>query len=182
MNAAYSFSPVTCTQAGKLDLQLIRPQRAGIILYTVRNKVLYFGLGVDARTSDLTDFAGRVNYNLDTDAMQGAIREFNEETLDIFRGLTRERLEDALALYDNHNLVIFLRVRVDPDHVCRTFANKHQQVMKEKLNSNARYLPEVSAITWLSRKQFRKALYTPGVLFSRVRNFLRRGNDFFTLL
>ena len=76
--------PVIKTFVSNVNLSRIRPRRAGVIIYTVSNGRLYFAMGLDSNTHDLTDFGGTVEYETDENAVKGALREFSEETLGIF--------------------------------------------------------------------------------------------------
>lgn len=66
-------TPVIKTTVQNLNLDCVKPQRAGIILYTVVDGATYFGLGLDSRTHDLTDFAGGVMYKTDLNCVAGAL-------------------------------------------------------------------------------------------------------------
>jgi hypothetical protein len=95
-------SDIVICKASKINWKNSRPRRAGIVLFD--NEGFY--LGVDTRTGDLTDFGGQVTY-ANEDAITGAIREYNEETLDVFPNL------DWLDVYNcnvivTHSVVIFL--------------------------------------------------------------------------
>ena len=60
------------------NLQGKKTIRAGVIPYTLTNENLYFLFGVDEASNDFTDFGGGVK--TDEDCIEGAIREFKEET------------------------------------------------------------------------------------------------------
>jgi hypothetical protein len=71
----------------QVDLFKSKQLRAGVIAYIevpgpVRPQ-LYFCLGLDQRTGDITDFGGGVTKK-DSTALHAALREFHEETLGIF--------------------------------------------------------------------------------------------------
>ena len=68
---------VTKTLVQNLNLDVFRPQRAGVIIYTVYNGAVYFGFGLDAKTHDLTDFGGGVVYKIDSMPSERALREFD---------------------------------------------------------------------------------------------------------
>src|SRR6185437_730049 len=91
-----------------VDLKLVKPPRAGLILYTRVKGDLWFGLGVDRQSGELTDFGGGVSYKRrhDEHVIAGALREFNEETLNILK-LTMDDVKDCPVLYDNNMLIMF---------------------------------------------------------------------------
>jgi len=188
--------PIIKTTVQKLDLECVRPQRAGIIIYTVKDGVVYLGWGLDSRSHDLTDFGGRVEYETDLNAVQGALREFNEETLQIFNLITIKDIERCPVIYDNNNMIIFIHMMIDPDEVDMSFSRKYTEIvtenqkirseMKNNGTSNRdirRVLdPEVCGTTWLTWEEFQSSILEKGVIFSRVQRFLNRAGDFSYLL
>lgn len=162
------------TTVDKLNLDYVRPQRAGIIIYTVVNGAIYFGLGLDSRSHDLTDFGGGINYRTDENVISGAIREFNEETLDIFENITIENIKSCPVIYDNKNLIVFVHLNIDPELVSSSFQEKYKQVKYSQ--------PEVCAITWLNWEEFKYSISVEGIFYTRVQKFLLRADDFSYLL
>lgn len=59
--------------------------RGGIIPYSIWNNKYYFLLAEDRKTKELSDFGGGIKQP--ETCFEGTIREFNEETCDIFRKL-----------------------------------------------------------------------------------------------
>ncbi len=187
-------STVVKTTVGKLNLDHVKPQRAGVIPYTVYKGATYFGLGLDADSHDLTDFAGSVKYRSDRDVVTGAMREFHEETLNIFEYLPKECISICPTIYDENNLIIFIHLSIHPDEVCEVFNRRHAEIMATAAihsspdrNSSTpkwsrRKIPEVCGITWLSLEDFQFTIKQPGILFNRVQRFLQRAGDFSFLL
>lgn len=165
------------TTVKNLDLKNTKPERAGIIIYTTVKKVLYFGLGLDSRTHDLTDFGGRIIYKIEN-VIEGAIREFKEETLGIFEDITYENIKDCPVIYDDKNLIIFVHIDINPNLICLTFNKKYNEI---KSKDSYKHL-EICAITWLSLKEFKLVIRKKGTLFSRLQNFLLKANNLFYLL
>lgn len=180
------------TTVQQLNLECVKPQRAGVIIYTVVNGSIYFGLGLDSRTHDLTDFGGGVVYKIDKHAINGALREFEEETLSIFDPIQFEDIIDCPVIYDNRNLIIFVHLNVDPDTVCLAFIEKFKKSMADnvgditehsgKRRSRESKEPEVCGITWLTWGEFQYCIANRGILFSRVQKFLARADNFSHLL
>jgi hypothetical protein len=168
--------PVIKTTVKNLNLDYVKPQRAGIIMYTVCKDATYFGLGLDDRTHDLTDFGGTVRYKLNENAITGALREFQEETLEIFEPLTKDMIQNCPVIYDECNLIIFVHVQVDPDSACKAFNEKYRS-LADKFPC-----PEVCGIMWLSWEEFRRNIKEHGDLYPRVQKFLSRADDFSYLL
>jgi len=53
--------------------------RASILPYILHDNTVYFGLGLDSRYNEITDFGGRVDF-YDKNHYSTALREFQEET------------------------------------------------------------------------------------------------------
>jgi hypothetical protein len=162
---------VNYTTVGKLNLETIHPSRGGVILYTILNGELYFALGLDSRTHELTDFAGGISYKRDGNVISGALREYQEETLNIFSPLSYDNITHCPVIYDSNNLTIFIRVDVNPDDVSRVFGQRYEAY--SKLNKG---VPEVCSITWLNIKEFRYCVDSYGYMYERLRAFLSRAN------
>ena len=157
-----------------------RPNRGGIIPYIICNGVLYFGLAVDTKTHDLTDAGGAIDYSVDKTAVRGCIREFSEETLNIFETVTEEHLQSCPVVYDEKNIIIFMHIGVDPNEVSCKLVERYKSIFDERSKSirqrgkKLSSLPEVCGITWLTTESFENSLRTPGIMYSRVRKFLSR--------
>ena len=162
-----------------INFNKTRVQRAGFILYTLYKGNIYFMIGIDSKTHELTDFAGTVKYKFDRHVLSGAIRELQEETLDVFEPVTYDDVKECITIYDNNNLVIFMPISLDPDTICREFNERYREaVERKKFNSE----PEVCGITWLDIDEFMYHIKNPGVIYSRVQNLLLKAGDFLKLL
>lgn len=182
-------TPVIKTIVQSLNLDCVKPQRAGVIIYTIINGSIYFGLGLDAKTHDLTDFGGGVIYKTDQNVICGALREFEEETLEIFDTIYPEDIKQCPVIYDDNNLIVFIHMNVDPDTTCLAFNEKYKHVMNDvpiitgkKNFIKKRYEPEVCGITWLSWEDFQRSIKEKGIMFYRVQRFLQKADDFSYLL
>jgi hypothetical protein len=121
--------PVIKTLVQNIDLDFVKPRRAGVIIYTTVNGSIYFGLGLDARSHDLTDFGGTVIYKIDRNVINGALREFQEETLEIFEQITYDDIKKFPVIYDENNLIIFVHLNVNPDDICSVFNEKYRRTV-----------------------------------------------------
>ena len=126
----------------ELDGKTAGCERAGVILYTVENGQIYYGLGLDSEYLELTDFAGSVSRK-DRDAVEAALREFREETLDIFGELPREQTLRGTALWDGKNLVLLVRCLSNRSLVSALFRARCTLAKK----------PEVKEILWFSAQE-----------------------------
>lgn len=162
------------TIVNNINLECVKPSRGGIILYTVVNDAVYFGLGLDSHTHDLTDFGGSIYYPVDKNVIDGAIREFQEETLEIFEPITKESIGKCPVIYDDNNLVIFMMITIDPNIISSQFNNKYKSCSPKE--------PEVCCITWLTWEEFQQSINVEGIMFSRLQKFLNKAGDFSYLL
>mgnify|MGYP002379520317 FL=1 len=160
-----------------LDLENVRPQRAGVILVSIENDIVYFGLGVDRKSGDFTDFGGHVEKS-DPNVVYSALREFHEETLGIFGGFDNvgpDNIAENLSIYDNKNFIAFIRVDEPPTIINHEF--NIQSTQHENL--------EVQEIVWFTCSNFKKLVAgrLPNVkMYHRVREFLGRSGDFYPLI
>lgn len=178
------YNQVIKTTVQNLDLECVCPRRAGVIIYTVVGESIYFGLGLDSRTHDLTDFGGGVCYRKDHNVVNGALREFDEETLSIFEPITFDKIKHCPTIYDNNNLIIFIHMNIEPDIVSRKFNEQYTRIIEmRKCGSPRRHRdPEVCGITWLTWEEFRYCIKENGIMFNRVQKFLAKADDFSYLL
>jgi len=141
--------------------------RAGIIPYTFHNDKLYFGFGVDTKTSDLTDFGGGVQF-IDNGAINAAIREFREETLGVFEPLWSNDLNGQHVIYNDRTLIVLLYCgNIDPRTITQNFKKK---ALEYKTVQGL----EVKSIIWLSFESLKDSLENYGYrIYSRVKNLLK---------
>lgn len=147
------------------------PRRVGIIPYTIRRGGPFFCLGRDRRYQSLTDFGGGLKKS-DITPINGALREFDEETLGVF-GDIRSYIRDALAVFDKSILIIFVRIDCNPYMINSIFSKKLQLTHK----------PEVDHLLWITSNQFKQLVGNrQGNLYDRVRNCLFRARNFWSYL
>lgn len=111
-------------------------RRAGIVVITRYKKQSWFGFGIDRKSGDFSDFGG-AKIKKDIDIFETALREFHEESLEVFGTLKREDIENCWAVYDKKNLIIFVPLMTSPKKVIKNF--------KTKVNSD----DEMSGIVWV---------------------------------
>lgn len=166
---------VSISKVIEIDLNKIRPQRAGVVFVYFKDGEWKFGLGIDSRMHELTDFGGHVNYKYGEDAISGALRELDEETLHLIERLNHRQIANCLCIYDSSNLIIFIRVDKDPDQISARFLDKFAQYKGRRA--------EVCGITWITLDELERRLKVKDkqpVFYSRVHNFLARAGDFWT--
>ena len=157
----------------------IKVKRAGFILYTLYNGNIYFMIGVDSKTHELTDFAGTINYKYDRNFLRGAIRELQEETLELFEEVNYNDIKECIVIYDYDSLVIFMPISLHPDIVCQEFNERYHEYLEKNTKKDE---PEVCGITWLDSDEFVNQIKNKGIIYSRVRNLLAKAGNFVKLL
>ena len=157
------------TYVHKLDLNLNKPKRGGVILYTVINKQIFFGLGVDKKYNELTDFSGGISRK-DATAIDGALREFCEETEGLFS--IKENVMHSPVIVDKHNLIMFLYTDEHPDDITYNFQ------AQEKTHKS-----EIKDIVWVTEQELKLAIQLNlPYIYSRLRNFLAKFGNFYDYL
>lgn len=167
---------ITVTYADSVDWSKFKPIRGGVIVYTVFDNTIYFGLGVDTQSGNITDFGGGIRYKRDRTALFGGLREFMEESLCSF-GLFNELSvkKNAIILSDNM-FILFLHLDVDIHDVTSTF-NKRVSTCRN---------PEINGLFWIPLDSFLLCIRhgfinTPSgdiKMYSRVRKLLQQAGDF----
>lgn len=155
-------------------------RRVGVIMYTVYNDRVYFGLGLDAGSHDLSDFGGSKK-TAGESSLKGALREFTEETLKIFDPIDVRELDDCLVVHSERDLIVFARLDVDPQEVCDAYLTKYAEIMKHKGDIRFSMVwgePEMCAIVWLTWGELQHSIRCPGIMYERIRLFLEAAGDF----
>ena len=163
------------------DLPKIHPSRVGIIPYVIRDDIRFFALGIDTNYQEATDFGGKTG-RFDQGPLQGALREFREETLGVFPEIdmvgdqTKLGFSDSLAVWNQETMILFVKFDVDPTAITEAFDASKVDV--EHL--------EVSRIIWARQDIFQNIIDVKkndyGRLYSRVRRLLRQVDFFDSLL
>ena len=165
----------------EFDWRSCRLKRGGVIPYTVFDNRLYFGLGVDSKSNEYSDFGGTVEQK--DCCLLGAInREFAEESLNSFKNYnTEEALMEGTALIGDI-AVIFLRV--DKKYIMvaeETFEEKKESIAKCSVKDQKHL--EMSSINWIDTLQYKSLVYSrrPTRMYDRLKETLSRV-DFKTLV
>lgn len=149
-----------------------RPQRAGIIMYNCYG----FYMGLDHRFKEYSDFGGGINVRRDSDFVETAIREFEEETKEAYGTFSRENIQDSWVVYDSITVIIFVRIPDEhtPDEMVSRF--------EEKIRGKSLKIGDMERIVHFDLKHFvdlfhlQKSEYDDN-MFVRVRRLLRRAQE-----
>jgi hypothetical protein len=165
--------PSVISEVNELKLDIITPKRSGVIVYTIHNNNIYFGMGVDTKTGELTDFGGGVKYKYDINAVNGGLREFSEESLLVFGALNINDIKYSTVVYDNNVMLIFIFMNLNINYVTSLFRRR------VKYFNN----PEIIDINWLTVDEFLDSLNNKGRnMYSRVKRLIQKSNDLLNCL
>ncbi len=121
--------------------------RCGIIPYTFINGKMYFCLGIDKNTSDFTDFGGRKKHG--ESSIKCAIREFHEESRNIFGKVDEKSITRFRCVYNKDNLIVFVNFAAPEGHGLREVTLRHFKSKCFITSSESKYM-ELSSIVWVN--------------------------------
>lgn len=151
----------------------VKPHRAGVIPYISTEGGLIFAFGKDTEYRELTDFGGGVSYKRDKNAVNGALREFREESLCVFGDTKPKDVANSFVIYNSDLMILFYKVDVVPVEKNAEF---HEKLKKEEE-------PEVCDIVWLGENELKKALDPKSrLIYILVRDILAGADNFFQFL
>lgn len=125
-----------------------KPHRSGVIVYTVFEDTLLFGLGIDLIYGNITDFGGQVSYTEDRNAVVGGLREYYEETHGIFGQFNPEQVKDCKVALRDDMMVMFVPLEIYPEKASIEF------LKKAKLSADR----EIKELIWLNKKDLFKLI------------------------
>lgn len=138
--------------------------RSGAIIYTYYNGNLYFCLGIDTQSGNITDFGGGVKKG--ETIVEGGLRELYEESLGVFGDITPEDVNENLIIHCFNMAIMFIPREVDPTTINKLFSRRIKQLDPE---------PEVCGIVWLTMDQLLESIHGRGnKLYVRVRRLLNK--------
>jgi hypothetical protein len=152
----------TVAKVSSINLSTIRPSRGGVIISTVIEGMKWYGLGQDWKTGEITDYGGgiyygqddngrvigrksRCNYHsprarkekckIDKNVVQGCLREFREESLNVYPEITSEILNNSTALFTEKMMIIIIPLDVDPVKISKLFSEKVSKLEYHEIKS-----------------------------------------------
>ena len=131
--------------------------RGGFIPITSINNTVLFGFPLDRKIATLTDFGGH-REDFDGDILDSALREYSEESYNLFGKLSREYVMNNYVLIGYDTIEIFLPVSNNIlDHSLR-----FRELVQQHCNS------ESQSLIWLTKKQVLSFLDNPSLSFDGV--------------
>lgn len=152
------------------DFQNSRSIRAGVIPFTIKNNYLYFLLGIDRETRELTDFGGGVKI---TESMvDAAYREFFEESCRLFcNDISKNDVTRSVAITNGvQNTAIFF-VYIDSTWLQR--AESEFNGCQRKLPKVKKY-NELIGVKWVNEQDFKSMAFDKcnQCMWKRIQNIL----------
>lgn len=126
--------------------------RGGVLPYTIVENKLYFCFGVDKSSGDYTDFAGSVE--LGEDVIDGALREFEEESRNVFGCINKEKIQNLLCIFDEKNLLILMPFTSNKNIFLTTRNNFLNKSLMDD-NQNVAAYNENKDIIWLDENMIK---------------------------
>lgn len=156
----------------------ITNKRSGVIVYAVKDGRLHFLLGVDKRTREYTDFGGGCKNN--ETLLQGAWREFQEESCGVFSMFSQNCLDTSIAVCNSasnsklqpNSAIFFLEApSVLLDIAPPMFTYIRKDILHEKANKKCL---ENIAIQWVDDDDFQHMAFNSSckLMWSRIQRFL----------
>lgn len=145
--------------------------RAGVIPYTIKDNRLYFLLGIDRRTRELTDFGGGAK--LEETMSEAALRELHEESCEIFKDhITVEQLSTSPVVMNQCKTAIIFFIKIDP--LWLLCAEKRFKENQYRLHSISKYL-ELIGIKWVEENHFKEIAFNrkKQCMWRRIQNIVR---------
>jgi hypothetical protein len=155
----------------------IHVSRAGIIPFTIKDNMFYFLMGVDRRTRELTDFGGGVK--ITETLIDGAIRELNEESCEIFKNvITKESLYKSAVLINKNAALFFVKI----DQKWLNIAEREFQMAQEKFSSIKKH-NELIGVKWIDGNYFKSIAFNKynRCMWSRIQNIFRLSTNWVEL-
>jgi len=157
---------IRITTVKEVNWAKVVADRSGVIPFTIQDRELYFCLGIDRKTSDLTDFAGQRKAT-DPSSLWTGIREFREESKGAFGNLYSEsKFQDAKCLLPSwriNHVTFFLEVPLET-----------AQRTRELFTHAVKEQDEMLALVWIPAKDFWDLIFSrESKLYSVVKNFLQ---------
>ncbi len=149
--------------------------RAGVIPYIEEKGIKFYAFGLENSLATIGDFGGH-RERKDADALDAALREYVEESLNTFGILTRDKVKDYYVLDGKDTAEILVPVKGPMFQ----YSNKFKQL----IGINPKH--EVQNIVWFSRKQLLRLIDSqeekydnikPYLMYSRIRDTLDMNRD-----
>jgi len=150
--------------------------RAGIIPFVEEKGIKFYAFGIENGVAAIGDFGGH-REKKDIDALDSAIREYEEEALNVFGEINRDMLQDCFAIEGIDTVEILLPVPGPFYQYTKKFNNL--------VGANTDH--EVQTVIWLSKRQLLTAISSPEEsymgtkiyhMYNRVRDTIQSNREY----
>jgi len=154
-------------------LAKVRTPRAAVIPYLVIEGELFFLLGRDHQSGDITDLGGGVKKHEST--LAAALREFNEESDGVLGQLCPNDVTCSVALLSNQMGVLFIPLS-------KKWYTKAPQLFANRKDPRKKSHSEIDQLIWFTEEDFQE-IVRPGFqenpnenkMWKRLRGFYHQG-------
>jgi len=129
-------------------------KRSSIIPYFISNNENYYFLAIDSESKNLTDMGGKIENG--ENFLESAIRELEEESLNIFTQFSPSDFKKSISIYDENNIITFKKIKIDfeeADDMCKNFKKKLKKI--KKLKNPPEHLIENDSILYISENELK---------------------------
>ena len=191
VNRGFRRNPGVLSTVAQTDWTALQQRRAGIIVYTEHKHTdgkvkRTFYLGVDTKSSDITDFGGGVSYKKDGNALNAAFRELEEEAHGVFGKFSEDLVNQGIVIHNKEMIIIFVKQNlVDVPMIDLTTepVNYVPKSLQERFLEKVTSKSEIKNIIAFDQSELEQMINTGRfgeyVLYSRVRNLLQSVDNIF---
>ena len=160
------------------DSRIERIKRGGLILYTnVDDEGVFFCMGIDRNSSDLSDFGGQ-REEQDPTILHTAVREFNEESRRMIgTTLTVADIQDCKCIYNRQMILIFLEIGSGDKSIIHSindsFTDMRYIIKPQSCKKNTSL--EMRGLCWISHSDIKHLIAnknSPGVPFQDIHSVI----------
>lgn len=126
--------------------------RAGVIPFVVIKGIKFYAFGIEDAVAAIGDFGGHREIK-DKDALDSALREYEEEALNVFGVLTRDNVQEYQVLEGIDTAEILVPVK----GYMSDYTIKFRKLVGDNKNH------EIQNINWLSSQQLLAAINNPQI-------------------
>ncbi len=151
-------------------LAKVQTPRAAVVPYIVKEGELFFLLGQDRQSGDITDLGGGVKQYEST--LAAALRELDEESDEILGSLKPNDFSCSVALLDNQMGVLFIPLSK------RWYVDAPKLFNSKKGTCKKKSHTEIKQLIWFNEKDFQELIrpnsQNSSKMWKRLRGFYHR--------
>ena len=152
------------------EVTKVKCKRGGIIPYIKKDGEIYFLMGVDSKTRELSEFGGGITKN--ESILIGSIREFMEESKEIISPSSLKPV--SCAIFDRRNDICILFCEISDSSFFEQAHSLFHSSQIVNIESD-----EMCDIVWISLQDMIKNIYSQeSIIWNRIKYTLANNGDF----